>query len=115
MNNGESFLTGIIIALAIMLVLNYAIGRARNISLKHVIKDKKIICRYKIDKILKVENVVSNTFTYNVIGDVYSNKTECFERSFRITDCDSYIEAKVRALEFFIKLNHDITILKDET
>ena len=45
---------------------------------------------------------------------MYSNKTENFDRSFEIPGCASQEEAKIRALEFFIKLNHDIVILKDE-
>lgn len=107
----ESFLTGVIIALTIMLIVNYAIGRARNIRLKTTIKNKRILCKYKI---IKVEDATKTKITYNVIGDVFSNKTENFDRSFKFTGCLTEEEAKIRALEFFIKLNHDIIILKDE-
>ena len=106
----ESFLTGIIVALSIILVLNYAIGRARNIHLKNTIKNKKILCKYKIEKVIDADKV-----SFIIYGDVFSNRTEHFDRSFEIKDCASYEEAKIRGLEFFIKLNHDITILKDES
>ena len=106
----ESFLTGIILALSATLVINYAIGRARNIPIKTIIKNKKILCKYKIEKLPNIEGEP----TYFVTGDVYSNKTENFDRSFEIPGCASQEEAKIRALEFFIKLNHDIIILKDE-
>lgn len=106
----ESFLTGVILALSAILIVNYAIGRARNIRLKTIIKNKKILCKYKVEKLPDT----NGKDTYFVTGDVYSNKTENFDRSFEIPGCTSYEEAKIRALEFFIKLNHDIIILKDE-